>query len=57
MKLSFRFSSKRKRKSENNASIVIWAKFGGLTWLFTGDLEEEGEQFWYLRIQICEWMF
>ena len=44
MKRNFRFSSKRKRKSENNASIVIWAKFGGLKWLFTGDLEEEGKK-------------
>lgn len=34
-----------KARSENNASIVIWAKLGGLTWLFTGDLEEEGEKF------------
>lgn len=35
---------KGKRKSENDSSIVIWAKLGGLTWLFTGDLEEEGEK-------------
>lgn len=41
----FVLAPKGKEKSENNASIVIWAKFGGLTWLFTGDLEEEGEQF------------
>ncbi|PEL17179.1 DNA internalization-related competence protein ComEC/Rec2 [Bacillus wiedmannii] len=34
-----------KARSENNASIVIWAKLGGATWLFTGDLEEEGEKF------------
>ncbi|PIE96788.1 DNA internalization-related competence protein ComEC/Rec2 [Bacillus fungorum] len=34
-----------KERSENNASIVIWAKLGGVTWLFTGDLEEEGEKF------------
>ncbi|PFR22110.1 DNA internalization-related competence protein ComEC/Rec2 [Bacillus cereus] len=33
-----------KERSENNASIVIWAKLGGITWLFTGDLEEEGEK-------------
>lgn len=33
-----------KESSENNASIVMWAKVGGLTWLFTGDLEEEGEK-------------
>ncbi|GET94934.1 hypothetical protein LamDB_10560 [Bacillus anthracis] len=29
-----------KERSENNASIVLWAKLGGITWLFTGDLEE-----------------
>ena len=34
-----------KKSSENNASIVMLAKLGGLTWLFTGDLEEEGEKF------------
>ncbi|MGN4446524.1 DNA internalization-related competence protein ComEC/Rec2 [Bacillus cereus group sp. MYBK79-1] len=34
-----------KERSENNASIVVWAKLGGITWLFTGDLEEEGEKF------------
>ncbi|KMP25164.1 DNA internalization-related competence protein ComEC/Rec2 [Bacillus albus] len=34
-----------KERGENNASIVVWAKLGGLTWLFTGDLEEEGEKF------------
>lgn len=34
-----------KENSENNASIVMLAKLGGLTWLFTGDLEEEGEKF------------
>ena len=28
----------------NDDSLVIWAKFGGLTWLFTGDVEEKGEQ-------------
>ncbi|EEM57960.1 DNA internalization-related competence protein ComEC/Rec2 [Bacillus thuringiensis serovar monterrey BGSC 4AJ1] len=33
-----------KERSENNASIVLWAKLGGITWLFTGDLEEEGEK-------------
>ena len=34
-----------KESSENNASIVMLAKLGGLRWLFTGDLEEEGEKF------------
>lgn len=33
-----------KERSENNASIVLWAKLGRITWLFTGDLEEEGEK-------------
>lgn len=30
--------------SDNNQSIVLYAEIGGLTWLFTGDLEKEGEQ-------------
>ncbi|MBS4209048.1 DNA internalization-related competence protein ComEC/Rec2 [Bacillus sp. FJAT-50079] len=28
----------------NNDSLVLYAKLGGLTWLFTGDLEKEGEE-------------
>lgn len=32
-----------KESNENDSSIVIWAKCGGVTWLFTGDLEEGGE--------------
>ncbi|PLR87662.1 MULTISPECIES: DNA internalization-related competence protein ComEC/Rec2 [Bacillus] len=28
----------------NNSSIVVRAHFGGLDWLFTGDLEAEGEE-------------
>lgn len=28
----------------NERSIVLYAKIGGLKWLFTGDLEEEGER-------------
>jgi competence protein ComEC len=28
----------------NNRSIVLFVKMGGLRWLFTGDLEEEGEE-------------
>lgn len=28
---------------KNNQSIVLYAKIGGLTWLFTGDIEETGE--------------
>lgn len=31
-------------ESENNDSLVIFAKIGGLKWLFTGDLEHEGEK-------------
>ncbi|MCL6616474.1 MAG: DNA internalization-related competence protein ComEC/Rec2 [Anoxybacillus ayderensis] len=30
--------------SDNNRSIVLYAKLGPLSWLFTGDLEKEGEQ-------------
>lgn len=30
--------------SLNGRSIVIYAKIGGLYWLFTGDLEQEGER-------------
>ncbi|MGG4491788.1 DNA internalization-related competence protein ComEC/Rec2 [Metabacillus idriensis] len=30
--------------SENDDSLVIFAKIGGLKWLFTGDLEHEGEK-------------
>ncbi|MDC7975972.1 DNA internalization-related competence protein ComEC/Rec2 [Bacillus sp. BLCC-B18] len=41
----FVLSPTGKERGENNASIVMWAKLGGLTWLFTGDLEEEGEKF------------
>ncbi|QFT89923.1 ComEC family competence protein [Bacillus sp. THAF10] len=33
----------REYENKNNASIVILAELGGLTWLFTGDIEEEGE--------------
>ena len=28
----------------NNGSIVLYTKLGGLKWLFTGDLEAEGEE-------------
>jgi competence protein ComEC len=28
---------------KNDGSIVLFAKVGGLSWLFTGDLEEQGE--------------
>lgn len=29
--------------TSNNSSIVLFTEFGGLNWLFTGDLEEAGE--------------
>lgn len=29
--------------SKNNQSVVLYSQLGGLRWLFTGDLEEEGE--------------
>ncbi|WP_445490309.1 DNA internalization-related competence protein ComEC/Rec2 [Niallia sp. 03133] len=31
-------------ENKNNQSIVIKGRIGGLDWLFTGDLEEEGEK-------------
>ncbi len=37
-------SPEGEEKEDNNQSIVLWAKIGGLTWLFTGDLEEVGEK-------------
>lgn len=37
-------SPEGEEKEDNNQSIVIWTKIGGLTWLFTGDLEEVGEK-------------
>ncbi|MGO4887252.1 DNA internalization-related competence protein ComEC/Rec2 [Anaerobacillus sp. MEB173] len=33
-----------KEMTINDSSIVLFAKIGGLTWLFTGDLEEQGER-------------
>lgn len=30
--------------NRNNGSIVIYSELGGLSWLFTGDLEKEGEE-------------
>ncbi|MFD6505911.1 MULTISPECIES: DNA internalization-related competence protein ComEC/Rec2 [unclassified Bacillus (in: firmicutes)] len=41
----FILAPKGNEKGENDSSIVLWARLGGLTWLFTGDLEEEGEKF------------
>lgn len=34
----------RGQLEKNNQSIVILSNMGGLNWLFTGDLEEKGEQ-------------
>ncbi|MDQ0244518.1 competence protein ComEC [Bacillus fengqiuensis] len=31
-------------KSKNDQSLVLYTKLGGLTWLFTGDLELSGEE-------------
>jgi competence protein ComEC len=31
-------------RDDNNHSIVLYTKLGGLSWLFTGDLEETGER-------------
>lgn len=36
-------SSSGVKLDKNNQSIVLFAKIGGLSWLFTGDLEEIGE--------------
>lgn len=33
-----------KKSSANDQSIVIFTELGGVRWLFTGDLEEEGER-------------
>ncbi|MEI5905773.1 DNA internalization-related competence protein ComEC/Rec2 [Bacillus spongiae] len=42
----------------NNDSLVIYAELGGKRWLFTGDLEEEGErqllQKWELDIDVLK---
>ncbi|TYS44336.1 ComEC/Rec2 family competence protein [Bacillus infantis] len=38
----------REYGSKNDGSLVIMAKAGGLRWLFTGDLEEEGES-WIIQ--------
>ncbi|CAH0139885.1 ComE operon protein 3 [Peribacillus sp. Bi96] len=33
-----------KEENKNDSSIVIYAELGGLSWLLTGDMEEEGER-------------
>ncbi|WP_428909189.1 DNA internalization-related competence protein ComEC/Rec2 [Niallia sp. Krafla_26] len=42
---SFKILSPKEGNDEsgNNSSIVIYTELGGLNWLFTGDLEEDGE--------------
>ncbi|MCH1625002.1 DNA internalization-related competence protein ComEC/Rec2 [Fredinandcohnia quinoae] len=37
-------SPKGKEMSENDNSIVLYTQFGGLRWLFTGDMEEISEK-------------
>ncbi|UTW70701.1 MBL fold metallo-hydrolase [Anaerobacillus sp. HL2] len=37
-------SSNHHDENMNERSIVLYANIGGLNWLFTGDLEEEGEK-------------
>ncbi|MBT2754660.1 DNA internalization-related competence protein ComEC/Rec2 [Mesobacillus foraminis] len=32
------------QEDKNEGSIVLWAAFGGKTWLFTGDMGEDGEK-------------
>lgn len=34
----------KKEENTNEASIVLYAEIGGLTWLFTGDMGETGER-------------
>ncbi|RYM05291.1 DNA internalization-related competence protein ComEC/Rec2 [Sporolactobacillus sp. THM7-7] len=40
----FRVLSPAARSSSNDSSLVVWTVLGGKSWLFTGDLGEEGEQ-------------
>ncbi|WP_046173886.1 DNA internalization-related competence protein ComEC/Rec2 [Domibacillus indicus] len=41
----FQFLAPNDREYEgNNDSLVLYAEMGGKTWLFTGDMEEEGEK-------------
>ncbi len=37
-------SAIQKEEDANESSIVLFAKIGGLTWLFTGDASESVEQ-------------
>ncbi|MBA2873548.1 DNA internalization-related competence protein ComEC/Rec2 [Thermaerobacillus caldiproteolyticus] len=37
-------STQSQETDDNNNSIVLYTKLGGLSWLFTGDLEEKGEE-------------
>ncbi len=42
----------------NNDSLVVYGEFGGKSWLFTGDLEEDGErqflQKWMVNIDVLK---
>lgn len=40
----FVLSPQKSAIADNDASITLFSKLGGKTWLFTGDLEEKGEQ-------------
>ncbi|MDQ0269521.1 DNA internalization-related competence protein ComEC/Rec2 [Cytobacillus purgationiresistens] len=40
----FVLSPEERIANKNDGSLVIYGEMGGLTWLFTGDLEEEGER-------------
>ncbi|WP_400242548.1 DNA internalization-related competence protein ComEC/Rec2 [Niallia sp. JL1B1071] len=40
--------------TKNNGSIVIYAKVADITWLFTGDLEKEGEQALMLKYPLLK---
>jgi competence protein ComEC len=46
-------------KDDNNRSMIVYTKLGPLSWLFTGDLEESGEQrlihaFPHLRVDVLK---
>ncbi|MBP3038933.1 DNA internalization-related competence protein ComEC/Rec2 [Bacillaceae bacterium Marseille-Q3522] len=43
-KFTFLAPQKNSPDSGNNQSLVLYTKMGGLKWLFTGDIEQEGER-------------
>ncbi|WP_027407865.1 DNA internalization-related competence protein ComEC/Rec2 [Anoxybacteroides tepidamans] len=52
-------SDEKELSTDNNRSVVVYAKLGALSWLFTGDLEKEGEEkliraFPHLRVDILK---